>query len=78
MAKLQRSQFGKLGLLDIIKSAVVSALAAGIAVLQQQLSAGDIDWKVVGTISLSALLAYLSKNLIENENGTFGKVKVNK
>ncbi len=73
MAKLQRSQFGKLGLLDIIKGAFVSALAAGITVLQQQLSAGAIDWKVVGTVSLSALLAYLTKNLLENEKGTFGK-----
>jgi hypothetical protein len=75
MKNLKPSPFGKLGWLDIIKGAIVSALVAGITVIQQQLSAGIIDWKVVGTASLSALLAYLAKNLVENENGTFGKSK---
>jgi len=78
MAKLQPSPFGKLGLLDIIKAAIMTALALLIVIYLQLRSNGTIDWKYIDDTVLSTLLAYLAKNFVENENGTFGKSKNSK
>lgn len=78
MKNLKPSQFGKLNKLDAIKAVVMTAFVAIIAIAMQLYSGNTIDWKPIFDTILSTLLAYLSKNLIENENGTFGKVKVNK
>ena len=73
----KRSQFLKLNQRDFLKGLVVAVLTAVIVTVQQQLQADVFDWKIVATTALSALLAYLSKNLLENEKGEFGKASGN-
>ena len=73
MENLKPSPFGKLNKLDAIKAVVITSIVAIIAIAMQLFSGNAIDWKPVFDTVLSTLLAYLSKNLIENENGTFGK-----
>lgn len=61
----------RLNLNDFTKGLLIAVGSAALTVVQTSLSAGTfaIDWKVLATVSISAGLAYLGKNLFENENG---------
>jgi len=75
LKNLKPSQFGKLNLLDVIKAVILCVVALLIVAYLQLRNTGTIDWQYIDDTVLSTLLAYLSKNLIQNENGTFGKGK---
>lgn len=53
-----------LNIQDAIKGGIVSILSAVITVVQGSISTGSLtfDWKQIGTVALSAALAYLAKN----------------
>ena len=70
---MNNSIFGTLNLKDFLKGLVVAVLTAVIGIISTSLQAGSLtfDWKQIGTIALSAGLAYIGKNLFSNSQGTF-------
>lgn len=52
---------------DALRGLIVSVLAAVITVIQVSIDAGDLnfDWKKIGTVALSAGIAYVVKNFFE-------------
>lgn len=70
---MKRSKFLRLGKRDLINGLLIAVLSSVIVTLQQQLTTGTYSLKEIGIVALSAALAYLSKNLFENEKGEFGK-----
>ena len=74
------SAFLKLNLSDLSKGLVVAILAAVLGVFQQAVQTHGIefnayDWVGVLDVAWKVAVAYLSKNLISDENGkVFGKI----
>lgn len=50
---------------DLVKGLIVAVVSAVITTVQTSLQAGSLDfnWKLIGTVALSAGIAYLGKNL---------------
>jgi len=70
---MKRSKFLRLGKRDLINGLLIAVLSSVIVTLQQQLTTGTYSLKEIGIVALSAALAYLSKNLFENEKGELWK-----
>lgn len=52
---------------DWIKAGIIAVLTPVITVIGQTLEAGSLtfDWNVIGTVALSAFIAYLFKQFVE-------------
>lgn len=66
------SKFLNLNFRDLVKGAVIAALAVIVAALSASLEAGSLptieQWKGIGWSGLMAFAAYLLKNLFTNSN----------
>lgn len=60
---------------DFLKGLIMAVLSSVITVIYQTIEAGSLvfDWKAIGTMALTAGLAYIMKNLFTNSNGGFLK-----
>lgn len=60
---------------DFLKGLIMAVLSSVITVIYQTIEAGSLvfDWKAIGTMALTAGLAYIMKNLFTNSNGVFLK-----
>jgi hypothetical protein len=70
------SNFLTLNLRDFLKGLIVTVITAFIAYLQSIISSGSFDHfdlKTVGTATMSATIAYLTKNSLTNNQGEFMK-----
>jgi hypothetical protein len=70
------SNFLSLNLKDFLKGLIVTVFTAFIAYLQTVISSGsfdNFDLKTVGTATMSATIAYLTKNSLTNNKGEFLK-----
>jgi hypothetical protein len=69
------SKLFTINLADLAKGAIVAALATILGMLSTILSAGHLpvgdDWKNIGAAALTALGAYIAKNLFTNSGGEF-------
>lgn len=67
MATVRLSKKFTLDIPDFVRGAILSALTAGLTIVQQSLEAGQLkfNWTVIGTASISAFVAYLMKNYFE-------------
>ena len=67
MAEVRLSKKFTLQVPDFVRGAILSALTAGLTIVQQSLEAGQLkfNWTVIGTASISAFVAYLMKNYFE-------------
>lgn len=67
MATVRLSKKFTLQVPDFVRGAILSALTAGLTIVQQSLEAGQLkfNWTVIGTASISAFVAYLMKNYFE-------------
>ncbi len=59
---------------DLARGAALAVIVAVLGVLQQALTAhgfdvASYDWKLIGTTVTSAFAAYLTKNLLSDQNG---------
>ncbi len=62
-----------LNLQDAIKGIVVAVIGAVLTAIQTMLSNGGvIDWKQVGMIALTTLIAYLVKNYFSDSTKVLG------
>lgn len=68
------SKFGTLNWKDFGKGLLVAVISAVLGVVTTSLQVGSLtfDWKAIGTIALSAGLAYITKNLFQNSAGQIG------
>jgi hypothetical protein len=70
----------KLAWADLARGAVLAVLTAVLTSLQQAISEGNIDpaawnWRTIGGVALAALVGYLLKNLLSDNDGRFaGKI----
>jgi hypothetical protein len=66
-----KSNFLTLNWVDFGKGLLVSVISAVLGVVTTSLQAGSLtfDWKVIGTVALSAGLAYITKNFFSNSSG---------
>jgi hypothetical protein len=66
------SKFFSLNSNDFIKGLVVAVLSAVITLLYSTIQTGTltIDWKQIGIVALTSALAYITKNLVTNSDGT--------
>ena len=69
------STFLNLNSSDFIKGLIMAVLSSVITVIYQTVEAGLLvfDWKAIGTMALTAGLAYIMKNLFTNSAGVFLK-----
>ena len=70
------SNFLSLNLKDFIKGLIVTVFTAFIAYIQTVIASGsfdNFDLKTVGTATMSASIAYLTKNSLTNNQGVFLK-----
>jgi uncharacterized membrane protein YvlD (DUF360 family) len=63
-----------LNLQDLVKGAALAAITALLVAAQQALTqhgfdVASYDWKFIGGVVISAISAYLTKNLLSDENG---------
>jgi hypothetical protein len=60
---------------DFLKGLIMAVLSSVITVIYQTIEAGSLvfDWKAIGTMALTAGLAYIMKNLFTNSTGKFLK-----
>lgn len=69
------SKFFTINLADLAKGAIVAALATVLAMVSTILESGTLptgaDWKGIGMAALTALGAYIAKNLFTNSGGEF-------
>lgn len=67
------STFLNLNSSDFIKGLIMAVLSSVITVVYQTVEAGSLvfDWKAIGTMALTAALAYIMKNLFTNSTGKF-------
>lgn len=67
MATVRLSKKFTLQVPDFVRGAILSALTAGLTIVQQSLEAGQLkfNWTVIATASVSAFVAYLMKNYFE-------------
>lgn len=65
------STFLNLNSTDFIKGLVMAVLSTVITIVYQTVEAGSLtfDWKSIGTMALTAALAYIMKNLFTNSTG---------
>ena len=72
---MKNTKFLSLGTKDVIKAVIIAILTPALVVVQQSLSAGSftIDWKAVAMASIGGFLAYITKNLLTNNNDEFLK-----
>lgn len=72
-----RSTFLSLNLRDLLKGLLMAVLSAVITYAYEAIQAGvvfDVEFlKSMGMVSLSTVLAYLLKNLLDNSQGQFLK-----
>lgn len=68
MANLPSTQF-TLKVRDFLKAALLAVVVPVLVVVQASLSAGELtfNWKQIGTVALSAFVAYLAKNFLTND-----------
>jgi hypothetical protein len=61
---MKTSSLYSLDLRDLTKGIIIAAASAVITTIQTTLQAGsfDLNWKLIGTVAISAGLAYLGKN----------------
>lgn len=54
---------------DLFKGLIVSVVTAVLTVIQTSLSAGSLtfNWKEIGTVALTATIAYLTKNFFTDD-----------
>lgn len=77
---MEKSKFLKLNVQDLTKGLVVAVLVAVLRVLltfleQKGLSLTGVDWQSVGSVALTAALAYVSKNLFtDDKDRLLGKI----
>lgn len=58
---------------DLIKGAVVSILSAVLTLVLDLLKAGgELDWRTIGTVAITAFISYLLKNLVTDDRGKLG------
>lgn len=71
------SSFLKLNIKDFAKGLLVAVISAVLTVVYTSLQAGSLnfDWKVIATTALTAALAYLTKNVFQNQSGEIGTEK---
>lgn len=71
------SSFLKLNIKDFLKGLIVAIISAVLGVISTSLQLGSLtfDWKLIGTIALSAGVAYITKNLFQNSSGDIGTEK---
>ena len=69
------SKFLQVNLADLAKGAIVAALATVLGMVTTILNTGALpsgsDWKAIGMAALTALGAYVAKNLFTNSGGNF-------
>ena len=69
------SKLFTINLADLAKGAIVAALATVLGMVSTMLSAGHLptgeEWRSIGMAALTALGAYIAKNLFTNGNGEF-------
>ena len=65
------SKFLLLSWQDFFKGLILAVITAVLTGIMQGLNAGSFDWKAIGTMALTALIAYLLKNLGTDEEGKF-------
>jgi hypothetical protein len=75
---MERSKLFKLNLRDFLKGLLMAVLTSLVTFLYEVLQAGPpvFDgefFKSMGIVAVTALLAYLSKNLFENSEGALAK-----
>ena len=72
---MKNTKFLSIGTKDVIKAVIIAILTPALVVVQQSLSAGSftIDWKAVAMASIGGFLAYITKNLLTNNNDEFLK-----
>lgn len=70
-----KSAFARLNVQDFFKGLVVAVLSAVVTFLYNTMESGEVvlDWKAIGTASLTAALAYIIKNYLTNSDGNFLK-----
>ena len=75
-----KSNFLSLNWADFGKGLLVAVLSAVLGVVTTSLNAGSLtfDWKVIGTVALSAGLAYITKNFFSNSVGQVLKTEPTK
>jgi len=68
---MKNSKAFKLNLNDFWKGLILAVLTAFLSVVYKTVEAGSLnfDWKFIGTTTLLAVLAYLTKNLTQDQNG---------
>lgn len=66
------SKYFKLNLFDLLKGLIVAAGTAVLNIISEQIITGKIDWNRCLMIGLSAMAAYLGKNLFTNSGGDIG------
>lgn len=67
MANVRLSKKFTLQVPDFVRGAILSALTAGLTIVQTSLAAGELsfNWTAIGMASISAFIAYLMKNYFE-------------
>jgi hypothetical protein len=70
-----KSGFAKLNIEDFFKGLIVAVLSALVTFLYNTMESGNVvlNWKMIGTTSLTAALAYIIKNYLTNNEGKFLK-----
>lgn len=63
------SKLFKLAWQDLVRGAIVAALASSLTTLVQAIQTGPVDWKAIAVIALSTFVGYLVKNLATDEEG---------
>lgn len=63
---MEKSKFGKLNIRDITKGCIVAGITGGLTVLYSGLQTGEIDYKLVLSTSITAMVGYLLKNVFES------------
>lgn len=70
-----KSAFARLNVEDFFKGLIVAVLSAVVTFLYNSMESGAVvlNWKAIGTTSLTAALAYIIKNYLSNQEGQFLK-----
>jgi hypothetical protein len=70
-----QSEFLKLNGSDFGKGAVVAVFGAILPIIQSVIETGnfEFDWKAIGTVAMSAFIAYIAKNLFTSKEGKLFK-----
>jgi hypothetical protein len=73
------SKLFTVNLTDLVKGAILTALAGVLGTLSTLLQDGHFptgdDWKSIGAAALTALAAYITKNMFTNSGGEFMKAE---